>query len=237
MLITVVLATQTRGESQQRGIAVAQGTVAAVGARKVIVWIARAISYLIYIYLIAVEIILFLGFFLLLFGANPGAGFTDFIYRNLDRAMEPFRGMFTPIQLGTTSGNVESVFDTSILFAMIIYGILAIALSALIGWLTHRMRYLEAAEMEADRLEAERAAAAAAAAVPTATTTTTTVTASTTTPVTAAAPAAGVTTTTTPTRTTATTPTTTTTTTPGASSVPAPPGSGGSAVPPPPPPR
>jgi hypothetical protein len=60
--------------------------------------------------------------------------------------MEPFRGIFTPIQLGTTSGNVEAVFDTSVLFAMIVYGIIAMVLSALTRWLSQRLRYLEAAE-------------------------------------------------------------------------------------------
>jgi hypothetical protein len=100
-----------------------------VRARKGFVWVARVVSYVIYFYLIVVEIILIIGFFLLLFGANPSAGFTQWAYRNLDRVMEPFRGIFTPIQLGTTSGNVQAVFDTSVVFAMIVYGILALLLS------------------------------------------------------------------------------------------------------------
>ena len=82
--------------------------------RKAVVWIVRAISYLVYFYLIVVEIILFLGFFLLLFGANPSAGFTEWVYRNLDRVMAPFRGIFTPIELGTTSSDVPAVFETSV---------------------------------------------------------------------------------------------------------------------------
>ena len=99
-------------------------------ARKGFVWVAHVVTYVIYFYLIVVEIILIIGFFLLLFGANPAAGFTQWAYRNLDRVMEPFRGIFTPIQFGTTSGNVDAVFDTSVVFAMIIYGILAMVLSA-----------------------------------------------------------------------------------------------------------
>ena len=81
--------------------------------------------------------------------------------------MEPFRGIFTPIELGTTGGNVESIFETSVLFAMIVYGILGLVISSLIGWLTGRLQYLEAAEADAlrqqelDRLAAERQAAAA----------------------------------------------------------------------------
>jgi len=135
--------------------------------RKAVLWIVRAISYLIYAYLIVVEIILFIGFFLLLFGANPTAGFTEWAYRNLDRVMAPFRGIFTPINLGT-AGDVEAVFETSVLFAMIVYGILALAFSALIGWLSGRLSQIHAAEdeilrrAEAERLASSQAAAAAA---------------------------------------------------------------------------
>lgn len=118
----------------------------ALNERKAVLWVIRAVSYLVYFYLIVVEIILFIGFFLLLFGANPDSGFTQWAYRNLDRVMAPFRGIFTPIQLGTTSGDVAAVFDTSIVFAMIIYGIVALALSALIGWLSGRLMQIHAAE-------------------------------------------------------------------------------------------
>ena len=151
----------------------------ALNERKVVVWIVRAISYLVYFYLIVVEIILLLGFFLLLFGANPSSGFTQWVYRNLDRVMAPFRGIFTPIQLGTTSGDVPAIFETSVLFAMIIYGIVALAISALIGWLSGRMAQIYAAEddiadeaaraqqrAEADRRRAEAQAAAAPVQVP-----------------------------------------------------------------------
>lgn len=120
--------------------------------RKIAVWLARGISYLVYAYFVAVEIVLLLGFFLLLFGANPSAGFTQWVYRNLDRVMEPFRGIFTPIELGTTNGNVESILETSVLFAMLIYGILTLAISALAGWLSTRLRMLEVAAAQADRL-------------------------------------------------------------------------------------
>lgn len=154
-----------------------QHTVPAIGPRKVVVTITRVISYLLYFYIIVVEIILFIGFFLLLFGANPSAGFTQWAYRNLDRVMEPFRGIFTPIELGTTGGNVQSIFETSVLFAMIVYGILGLVISALIRWLTDRLQYLKVAEAEAQRQEelARMAAdrqAAAAAGVPTSATTT-----------------------------------------------------------------
>jgi hypothetical protein len=144
--------------------------------RKGFVLATRVITYLIYAYVVFVEIILIIGFFLLLFGANPSAGFTQWAYRNLDRVMEPFRGIFTPIQLGTTSGNVEAVFDTSVLFAMIIYLIIGMLLSALTRWLSQRLRYLDAAEADAERREQQEQMAAdmqASSVAPTATDATT----------------------------------------------------------------
>ena len=149
----------------------------ALSERKAIVWAVRAISYLVYFYLIVVEIILVIGFFLLLFGANPTAGFTQWAYRNLDRVMAPFRGIFSPIELGTTGNDVAATFDTSVLFAMIIYGIVALLFSALIGWLSGRLNQIHAAEDDLERqaeiaqqqadadarmLAAQQAAAAAA---------------------------------------------------------------------------
>ena len=101
-----------------------------------IVRIARALTYLIYGFVIVVLIILTLGFFLLLFGANPQADFAEWVYRSLNRVMAPFRGIFRPIPL-----DGRSVLDTSVLFAMIIYGIAAMLLHALITWLTDRLYY------------------------------------------------------------------------------------------------
>jgi hypothetical protein len=147
----------------------------ALGERKAIVWALRAVSYLVYFYLIVVEIILLIGFFLLLFGANPTAGFTQWAYRNLERVMDPFRGIFSPIELGTTGNDVAAVFDTSVLFAMIIYGILALVFGAVIQWLSGRLNQIHdveeynrrMADLAAQQAEIDerRAAAARAAAV------------------------------------------------------------------------
>ena len=79
-------------------------------------------------------VILLLGFFLLLFGANPDAPFAEWLYRGLRRVMAPFRGLFEPVKL-----DGRSVLDVSILFAMIVYGIVALFLHALIDWLTARI--------------------------------------------------------------------------------------------------
>ena len=44
-------------------------------SRRSAVWLARAVTYFVYAYVVVVEIILGMGFFLLLFGANPSASF------------------------------------------------------------------------------------------------------------------------------------------------------------------
>ena len=123
-------------------------------SKQVVAWIARALAYLIYAYLIIVEIILILGFFLLLFGANPSSGFVDWAYRNLHRVMEPFEGIFSPIAITTTANDVPAVFETSVLFAMIVYGIFASLVSSAVHWLNRVIHRLDREEDEAERRQA-----------------------------------------------------------------------------------
>jgi len=141
--------------------------------RRAILLVLRWITYGVYALVIVIEVILSLGFILLLLGANPTSGFVEWWYRNLDRVMEPFRGIFTPIELGMTQGNeVQSIFETSVLFAMIFYAIVAVIVHALAQWLSRRLHRLDlddrayhermAIEHQAylDRASAERVAAA-----------------------------------------------------------------------------
>jgi uncharacterized protein YggT (Ycf19 family) len=93
--------------------------------------IARALTYLVYAFVIVALIILLLGFVLKLFGANPDAPFAEWVYRGMRRVMAPFRGLFEPVAL-----DGRAVLDVSILFAMLVYGIVALALHAVIEWLT-----------------------------------------------------------------------------------------------------
>jgi len=116
--------------------------------RRALLWVARAITWLLYAYIIIVEIILLLGFVLLLGGADPSSSFVQWAYRNLDRVMKPFRGIFEPIELGTTSGDVPAVVETSVLFAMIVYGILLLVVSALMQWLQGRVAKLDREDAE-----------------------------------------------------------------------------------------
>jgi uncharacterized protein YggT (Ycf19 family) len=96
-------------------------------------WFARALAYLVYAFVVVALVILTFGFFLQLFGANPDAPFAEWVYRSLKRVMSPFRGLFEPVSL-----RGDSVLDVSILFAMIVYGLVALLLRSLIDWLTVR---------------------------------------------------------------------------------------------------
>ena len=126
-----------------------------------IVWAGRALVYLVYFFVTVALIVLTFGFFLLLFGANPEAAFAEWIYRSLDRVMAPFRGLFESVQL-----NGQSVLDVSVLFAMIVYGIVALALRSLIDWLTYRVEMLRTREAHAATMASQATAAATVAQAP-----------------------------------------------------------------------
>ena len=116
--------------------------------------VVRVLGYLTYAYLIVVEVVLGLAFMLRLLGANPTSEFVRWIYRSSDRAMNPFRGIFEPIQLGTSRQAVPAVFDTSFLFAMLIYGIVAIVIHMGLTWLGGQMHRLDANRVRQERLDA-----------------------------------------------------------------------------------
>ncbi|MEO1056750.1 MAG: hypothetical protein AAFY28_07540 [Actinomycetota bacterium] len=127
-------------------------------AKATTVWIIRAVAYVVYAFFIVSLLILLQGFLLLLLGADPNTGYTEWAYRNLDRVMEPFRGIFQPVEI-----TGDAILDTSILFAMVIYGILLLLTRAFLDWLTIR---LHRAERQHDLDQAaSRAATASDAAV------------------------------------------------------------------------
>jgi uncharacterized protein YggT (Ycf19 family) len=96
--------------------------------------IVRALLWLVYAWVLVNLTLLFLAFLLLLLGANPDAAFAEWIYRSVERSMAPFHGLFEPIEL-----TGESVLDTSLLFAMVVYGFVALFLKEAIDWLTSRI--------------------------------------------------------------------------------------------------
>jgi hypothetical protein len=100
-------------------------------------WLLRAakvVVVLVYAFVLVNLVILTLGFFLRLFGASTDAEFTRWVYRSVDRIMEPFRGMFPSKVVGD-----RSIIDVSLLFAMIVYAIVGLTLHALVTWLTDRI--------------------------------------------------------------------------------------------------
>ena len=100
-------------------------------------WISRAIILFVYAFAIACIVILAIAFFLQLFNANQTAPFVDWTYRAAKRIMQPFRGIFPPLE-----GEQGSVFDVSMLFAIFMYGLLALGLHALIAWIDRRISSL-----------------------------------------------------------------------------------------------
>ncbi len=73
-----------------------------------------------------IEVLLGFRFFLKLAAANPGAGFTKFIYA----ASSPFVGPFQAV-FGATKV-LESVFEWTTLLAMVVYWVIAAGISRLI---------------------------------------------------------------------------------------------------------
>jgi Na+-translocating ferredoxin:NAD+ oxidoreductase RnfA subunit len=126
--------------------------VASRDARVTVGTISKILLWIVYVWVVINLMLLFLAFWLRLFGANPQADFTQWVYRSVSRSMAPFRGIFEPIVLSD-----QSVLDTSLLFAMIIYGVVALLLRAGIDWVTdfvsRRQRRVEQ-EVWDDRLEA-----------------------------------------------------------------------------------
>lgn len=96
--------------------------------------ISRGLILFVYGFAIACIVILAIAFFLQLFNANTTAPFVDWIYRAAKRIMQPFRGIFPSVE-----GDQGSVFNVSMLFAMFMYGLLALAMHGLIAWIDRKI--------------------------------------------------------------------------------------------------
>jgi len=79
-------------------------------------------------------VLLLMTFFLELFGASTDASFTQWVYRSSARAMEPFRGIFPSHPISDTS-----VWDTSVLFAAMIYSFVALGFHIAYEWFGHQI--------------------------------------------------------------------------------------------------
>lgn len=96
---------------------------------------AKALVIVVNVVVLITFAMLTLGFFLHLAGASPEASFVEWVYRNTNRAMQPFRGMFPVREIDD-----RSVFDASLLFAAAVYGFMAIGLHALVVYLSAKVR-------------------------------------------------------------------------------------------------
>jgi uncharacterized protein YggT (Ycf19 family) len=114
--------------------------------KRTILWIGRVVVLVVYLVVLAYAVILGIAFVLRLLGANPDADFAEWIYRAAGRIMEPFRGIFPTQQINDTS-----VFDASLLFALIVYLVVGVVLHGIVDWFARRIAGLDRAE-EQERL-------------------------------------------------------------------------------------
>lgn len=94
----------------------------------------RAISYIVYAFVIIAVVSLIFGFFLLLFGANTDTPFVKFVYNVAYEFMQPFRGIFPTRSVGETG-----YFSATALFAIIVYLLLGAAIQSLISYINVKM--------------------------------------------------------------------------------------------------
>jgi uncharacterized protein YggT (Ycf19 family) len=96
--------------------------------------IGRALVFFAYAFALVAIVILTIAFFLKLFNASTTAPFVQWVYRATTHIMQPFRGIFPSVE-----GETGSVLDVSILFGILMYGLLALGLHALITWIDAKL--------------------------------------------------------------------------------------------------
>lgn len=100
----------------------------------VFIKISRGITYVVYAYTLIASSFLALAFVMQLFGANYSTPFVQFVYKAAYEFLQPFRGIFPGHQVSDTS-----YFNSSALFAIMMYLIFGAALHALINYITAKM--------------------------------------------------------------------------------------------------
>lgn len=108
---------------------------------------ARVLTYIVYVYAVVATAFLSVSSLLLLFGASTTSGFVRFVYEGAQNFLEPFRGIWPPKQVSETG-----YFSASAVFAIIMYLLLALALHALVAFLSatlvkHEAELTEATEV------------------------------------------------------------------------------------------
>ena len=104
----------------------------------VLLKIGKVLVYILYVIVVIDVVLLLMTFFLELFGASTDASFTQWVYRSSARAMEPFRGIFPSHPISDTS-----VWDTSVLFAAMIYSFVALGFHIAYEWFGHKITQRE----------------------------------------------------------------------------------------------
>jgi uncharacterized protein YggT (Ycf19 family) len=89
-------------------------------------------SQLVYTVFAVIDGLLLIRLVLKLLGANPHAGFASFIYGFTDFFMAPFRNLLPAY------GNEQSVFETSVVIAILVYALLGWALERLVALMFYR---------------------------------------------------------------------------------------------------
>lgn len=93
--------------------------------------VTRLVTALINLFLVVAEAFLGLRVLLRFFAANPDNGFVQWVYNSSDVLLQPFRGIFPTEVIGK-----NHVVDFSALFAMMVYGIVALVFVWVAAWLT-----------------------------------------------------------------------------------------------------
>jgi uncharacterized protein YggT (Ycf19 family) len=96
--------------------------------------IGRWLVWFTFAFLVAAVIVMMLAFVLQLTNANESASFVEWVYRSADRVDDPFRSIYPSEVRGD-----GSVIDFSMLFGVIIYGLAAMFVSALIHWFDRKI--------------------------------------------------------------------------------------------------
>jgi uncharacterized protein YggT (Ycf19 family) len=94
----------------------------------------RALAWAVYAVVLVKCALLVTSFVFQLLGANPDSSFASWVYRSADRSMDPFRGIFP-----TTELSDSSVLNLSLLFAAIVYLVLAMLVDAGLKWLGRKL--------------------------------------------------------------------------------------------------
>ena len=102
----------------------------APAGRVVPLWVGRTLAWLVFAFSLVAAVLLLIAFFLQLTGANPTAPFAAWVYRSTDVLLQPFRSLYPTVK-GHTG---QSELNLSLLFAILMYGLFALAFDGLVGW-------------------------------------------------------------------------------------------------------